>query len=86
MIKPDPEMPDGAVTVDAIKRAQVIAGSPDRVLDQLVALREEIGHFGTLLMTGHDWDQPALWRRSMTLLATAVMPRFRQHAAATFKL
>ena len=39
------------------------------MLDQLVALREETGHFGTLLMGGHDWDQPALWRRSMELLA-----------------
>jgi alkanesulfonate monooxygenase SsuD/methylene tetrahydromethanopterin reductase-like flavin-dependent oxidoreductase (luciferase family) len=83
MIKPDPDMPDEAVTVDAIKRAQVIAGSPSRVLDQLVALRDEIGHFGTLLMTGHDWDEPALWRRSMELLANDVMPRFRRHAAAT---
>ncbi|HEV2282717.1 MAG TPA: LLM class flavin-dependent oxidoreductase [bacterium] len=85
MIKPDPEMPDEAATVDAIKRAQVIAGGPDRVLDQLVTLRDEIGHFGTLLVTGHDWDQPALWRRSMELLARDVMPRFRRHAAATLK-
>lgn len=80
MIKPDLEMPDDAVTVDGIKRAQVIAGSPARVLDQLVALRDEVGHFGTLLMTGHDWDQPALWRRSMELLARDVMPRFSRHA------
>jgi len=84
MIKPDPEMSDEAATVDAIKRSQVLAGSPDRVLDQLVALRDEIGHFGTLLMTGHDWDQPALWRRSMTLLARDVMPKFQRHAEATF--
>jgi alkanesulfonate monooxygenase SsuD/methylene tetrahydromethanopterin reductase-like flavin-dependent oxidoreductase (luciferase family) len=83
MLKPDPEMPDEAADVAAIIRAQVIAGSPRRVLDQLVALRDEIGHFGTLLMTGHDWDRPALWRRSMTLLAQEVMPRFQQHAAAT---
>ena len=83
MIKPDPEMPDEAATVDAIKRAQVISGDPDRVLDQLVALRDEIGHFGTLLMTGHDWDRPRLWRRSMELLARDVMPRFRKHAQAT---
>jgi hypothetical protein len=27
-------------------------------------------------MAGHDWDQPKLWRRSMELLATEVMPRF----------
>jgi alkanesulfonate monooxygenase SsuD/methylene tetrahydromethanopterin reductase-like flavin-dependent oxidoreductase (luciferase family) len=80
MLKPDADMADGAATVDAIKRSQVIAGSPARVLEQLVALREEIGHFGTLLMTGHNWDRPAMWQRSMELLATDVMPRFSRHA------
>lgn len=83
MVKPDLEVPDEAVTVDAIKRGMIIAGRPATVLDQLVALREETGHFGTLLMAGHDWDRPKLWRRSMELLATAVMPRFARHAAAT---
>jgi hypothetical protein len=33
-------------------------------------------------MGGHDWDRPALWRRSMELLATEVMPKFSQHASA----
>ena len=83
MIKPDVDLPDERTTVDAVKRGMIIAGSPRRVLDQLVALREEIGHFGTLLMAGHDWDRPALWRRSMELLARDVMPRFGAHAAAT---
>ena len=82
MIKPDVDLPDERVTVDAVKRGMIIAGSPRRVLDQLVALRDEIGHFGTLLMAGHDWDRPALWRRSMELLARDVMPRFGAHAAA----
>jgi alkanesulfonate monooxygenase SsuD/methylene tetrahydromethanopterin reductase-like flavin-dependent oxidoreductase (luciferase family) len=75
MVKPDLEMPDEDLTVDAIKRALIIAGRPGRVLDQLVALRDETGPFGTLLMGGHDWDRPAMWRRSMELLATEVMPR-----------
>jgi len=83
MIKPDVDLPDERTTVDAVKRGMIIAGSPRRVLDQLVALRDEIGHFGTLLMAGHDWDRPALWRRSMELLARDVMPRFGAHAAAT---
>jgi alkanesulfonate monooxygenase SsuD/methylene tetrahydromethanopterin reductase-like flavin-dependent oxidoreductase (luciferase family) len=83
MLKPDLEVPDEDVTVDTVKRGLIIAGSPGRVLEQLVALREETGHFGTLLMGGHDWDRPALWRRSMELLATEVMPRFSRHAAAT---
>ena len=83
MLKPDLDMPDEAVTLDAVKRALVIAGSPRRVLEQLVALREEVGHFGTLLMSGQDWDQPKLWRRSMELLATEVMPAFSRNADAT---
>jgi alkanesulfonate monooxygenase SsuD/methylene tetrahydromethanopterin reductase-like flavin-dependent oxidoreductase (luciferase family) len=82
MIKPDVETPDDKVTVEAIARSQVIAGSARRVLEELVALREESGPFGTLLMTGHDWDRPGLWRRSMELLATEVMPQFNRHAAA----
>jgi alkanesulfonate monooxygenase SsuD/methylene tetrahydromethanopterin reductase-like flavin-dependent oxidoreductase (luciferase family) len=83
MVRRDLEMPDEAVTVNAITHGMIIAGSPRRVLDQIVALRDEVGHFGTLLMAGHDWDQPKLWRRSMELLATEVMPRFSDHAAAT---
>jgi len=55
MLKPSTDMTDDAATVGAIKRSQVIAGSPRRVLEQLVALRKEAGRFGTLLMTGHDW-------------------------------
>jgi len=81
MLKPDVEMPDESVTIDVVKRALIIAGGPRRVLDQLVSLREEIGPFGTLLMAGHDWDQPKLWRRSMELLATDVMPKLARHAA-----
>jgi alkanesulfonate monooxygenase SsuD/methylene tetrahydromethanopterin reductase-like flavin-dependent oxidoreductase (luciferase family) len=79
MLKPDLEVPDEDVTVDMVKRALIIAGSPRRVLDQLVALREETGHFGTLLMGGHDWDKPAMWQRSMELLANDVMPKFSSH-------
>ncbi len=62
---------------------QVIAGSAASVLDRLVAFREEVGPFGTLLMTGHDWDDRELWRGSMVRLAEEVMPRLRRHAAAT---
>jgi len=82
MLKPDLEVPDDDITMDTVKRALIIAGSPRRVLDQLVALREETGHFGTLLMGGHDWDKPALWKRSMELLANDVMPKFSRHTEA----
>lgn len=59
---------------------QVIAGDADTVLDRLVAFRDEVGPFGTLLMTGHDWDDKDLWRGSMQRLAEDVMPRLSQHA------
>ena len=80
MLKSDPDVPDESFTPADAQRGVVIAGSPRRVLDQLVALREDTGPFGTLLMTGHDWDQPKLWRRSMELLATDVMPKLNRHA------
>jgi alkanesulfonate monooxygenase SsuD/methylene tetrahydromethanopterin reductase-like flavin-dependent oxidoreductase (luciferase family) len=83
MVKPDLDAPDETVTVDMIKRGMIIAGSPRTVLDQLVALRDEVGHFGTLLMAGHDWDQPKLWRRSMELLAREVMPALSAHASGS---
>jgi alkanesulfonate monooxygenase SsuD/methylene tetrahydromethanopterin reductase-like flavin-dependent oxidoreductase (luciferase family) len=80
MLKPDLAMTDDETTVQRIVRSQVIAGSPRSVLEQLVSLREETGHFGTLIMTSHDWDRPALWKRSMELMATKVIPAFSDAA------
>lgn len=53
----------------------VIAGTPQSVADQILAFRNEVGAFGTLLYTGHDWTDPALARRSMDLMANEVWPR-----------
>lgn len=82
-LKPDLEMSDAEATVPRIVQSQVIAGSPDTVLRQLIALREEIGHFGTLIITSHDWDRPAMWKRSMELMATEIMPRFNAYIGET---
>lgn len=84
ILKPDPEMPDEQATVEAITEGCVIHGSPATVLDKLVAFRETVGPFGTLLMTGLDWGGPneAWERQSMELLAAHVMPKLRQHLAA----
>ena len=62
---------------------QVIAGDADTVLQKLIAFREEVGPFGTLLMTGHDWDDREMCQRSMKMLAQDVMPRLIQHASVT---
>jgi alkanesulfonate monooxygenase SsuD/methylene tetrahydromethanopterin reductase-like flavin-dependent oxidoreductase (luciferase family) len=84
MIKPKPDMPDEQCTPEAIMQECVIHGSPRTVLDKLVALRERVGPFGTLLQIGLDWGgQNEAWERDgMRLLAQEVMPRLRQHATA----
>ena len=83
-LKPRPDMPDDAVTVEGIIESRVIFGSPRTVLEKLIALRDETGPFGGLLMTGVDWGGPneAWERESMRRLAEEVMPRLTQHAAA----
>ncbi|WP_270934363.1 LLM class flavin-dependent oxidoreductase [Falsiroseomonas oryzae] len=82
--KPREDLPDEAVTLEAIIEDCVICGSAATVLDRLVALRERVGPFDHLLMAGLDWSGPnAAWEQeSMRRLAQEVMPRFRQHAAA----
>jgi alkanesulfonate monooxygenase SsuD/methylene tetrahydromethanopterin reductase-like flavin-dependent oxidoreductase (luciferase family) len=75
LFKHDRAMPDTAVTLDYVVDSLVICGTVNSVVDQLLAFRETIGDFGTLLYAGHDWVDPALARRSMELMANEVMPR-----------
>ncbi|MGH6953687.1 MAG: LLM class flavin-dependent oxidoreductase, partial [Alphaproteobacteria bacterium] len=72
--KADPNMPDEAMTLDYVVDSLVIAGTVESVVDQILALRESVGHFGTLVYAGHDWIDPTLARRSMILMAEKVMP------------
>jgi len=65
---------------------QIVVGSPKTVLDKLIAFRDDVGPFGTLLMTGYDWDDEPLWRGSIHRLAEEVLPKLTQHAEATDKL
>jgi len=83
-LKPQPEMSDDETTVEAITEGSVLYGLPKTFLDKLIALRDEAGPFGTLLMTGLDWSGVNRnWEReSMRLLAQEVMPKFRQHVGA----
>jgi hypothetical protein len=52
----------------------VICGTVNEVVDRILALRETVGDFGTLLYCGKDWTDEALSRRSMELMAEKVMP------------
>jgi len=85
------EQPDSELTEDYILDNLVIHGTVDKVVDEILELREEAGEFGELVYAGMDWVDPQLTRRSMELMANEVMPRVnaeieksrpRAHAAA----
>ena len=77
-------MSDEAFTPDVLMEECAIYGSPKTVLDKLIAFRDRVGPFGTVLKMGVDWGGPSeAWEReAMRLLAHDVMPKFRQHAMA----
>ena len=75
LFKDDPDMSDDDVTLDYVLDRLVIWGTPDKVADDILALREEVGPFGTLVYAGHDWADVPLARRSKVLMAEQVMPR-----------
>jgi alkanesulfonate monooxygenase SsuD/methylene tetrahydromethanopterin reductase-like flavin-dependent oxidoreductase (luciferase family) len=75
IFKRHPEEDDGAVTLERLIDELVICGTPSRVADELLALREKAGPFGEICYAGMDWVDARLARRSMELMATEVMPR-----------
>jgi alkanesulfonate monooxygenase SsuD/methylene tetrahydromethanopterin reductase-like flavin-dependent oxidoreductase (luciferase family) len=68
------DQPDNEVTLDSVCKELVIYGSPNKVVDEILAFRERVGDFGTLLYAGKDWADRSLARRSMTLMAEKVLP------------
>jgi alkanesulfonate monooxygenase SsuD/methylene tetrahydromethanopterin reductase-like flavin-dependent oxidoreductase (luciferase family) len=78
LFKLERDQPDEEITVDFMVDSLVIAGTVDSVVDQLLAFREEVGDFGTLVYAGHDWVDRKLGERSMELMATEVMPRINK--------
>ena len=49
------------------------------MVEQILALREEVGNFGEIVYAGLDWVDPALSIQSMELMAGAVMPKVNAH-------
>jgi len=74
LFKTHRDQPDDALDLDTLVDQLVIRGTVDSVVDQLLRFRAQTGDFGTLLYAAHDWQDPALARRSMELMATQVMP------------
>ena len=83
LFKHDQKAPDSTVTTNRVVDDVVIWGTPEKVAEDLLAFREQIGDFGTLLYAGHDWADKALASRSMELMAEKVMPAINSHTAAS---
>lgn len=83
LFKTSRDEPDEAITSDRMVNDLVIAGTVNEVVDKLLAFRETVGDFGTLVYAGHDWVDPALGKRSMELMATEVMPRINKAIGAS---
>ncbi|HEY0291653.1 MAG TPA: LLM class flavin-dependent oxidoreductase [Hansschlegelia sp.] len=75
LLAPFADTPPESITHEMVRDNFVIFGSPETVANKILALREEVGPFETLMMTSHDWADKAAMRRSMELLANDVMPR-----------
>lgn len=75
LFKHDQQQPDSEITPEYAIDRLVIAGTVNSVVDQILAFRDQVGDFGTLLYACHDWLDPALGKRSMQLMAEQVMPR-----------
>ncbi|HZD51965.1 MAG TPA: LLM class flavin-dependent oxidoreductase [Woeseiaceae bacterium] len=75
-----PGQPDSELSSRRCLERLVIAGTPQSVAERILEFRDEVGAFGTLLYTGHDWADAALARRSMELAAKEVLPRIHREA------
>jgi alkanesulfonate monooxygenase SsuD/methylene tetrahydromethanopterin reductase-like flavin-dependent oxidoreductase (luciferase family) len=82
LMRDHPDQSDSELSLERCLERLVIAGTPESVAQQILAFREDVGAFGTLLYTGHDWADPALARRSMELTANEVWPRIERHLRA----
>ena len=69
------DQPDAEITVDYVLDNCVICGTVNKVVDEILHLREEVGPFGEIVYAGMDWVDERLAKRSMELMATEVMPR-----------
>ena len=84
-IRPDGREHDESVTWLDITRSQVAYGSPKTVLEKLVALSDQLGPFGYLLLTAVEWDDVDLGKRSVQLFADEVAPKLKQHLTSRLR-
>jgi alkanesulfonate monooxygenase SsuD/methylene tetrahydromethanopterin reductase-like flavin-dependent oxidoreductase (luciferase family) len=66
---------DAELTDDYVVDRLVMCGTINKVVDEILKFREQVGDFGELVYAGMDWVDAKLAKRSMELMATEVMPR-----------
>jgi alkanesulfonate monooxygenase SsuD/methylene tetrahydromethanopterin reductase-like flavin-dependent oxidoreductase (luciferase family) len=77
------DQPDAEITEEFVLERLCIYGTVNKVVDEILGLRERVGDFGELVYAGMDWADPALAKRSMELMAHEVMPRVNAAIKAT---
>jgi hypothetical protein len=82
LFKADQTAPGSTVTPQSVVDQVVIWGTIEKVVDDLLAFREEIGDFGTLIYASHDFAAKRLGRRWMELMVEKVMPAINSYTAA----
>lgn len=75
MFKERLDQPDHEITNEFVLDRLCIYGTVNKVVDELLKLREQVGDFGELVYAGMDWVDPDLAKRSMELMAEEVMPQ-----------
>jgi alkanesulfonate monooxygenase SsuD/methylene tetrahydromethanopterin reductase-like flavin-dependent oxidoreductase (luciferase family) len=81
LFKTAKDQPDEELSVATIVEQLVIHGTPEQVAEKILAFRDQVGDFGTLLYAAHDWMDKKLARRSMELMADQVMPAVNKAVA-----
>ncbi|HEY0336050.1 MAG TPA: LLM class flavin-dependent oxidoreductase [Burkholderiales bacterium] len=83
VFKSDQSQDDSEITDDYLLERLVICGSVNKVVDDILRLRERVGDFGEVVYANMDWIDPALAKRSMELMASEVMPRVNHAIGAS---
>ena len=70
---------DEFTPLSCIDRRDWVVGTPDDAIDWIEAKRAELGHFGGIMITTHEWCGTEKIRKSLELFARYVMPHFQGH-------
>ena len=81
--KHDPSLPDEAVDFNYFIDQVFIVGSVKTVTEKILQANEELGGFGTIVVTKYDYGStPEIYRDSLAMLAHEVMPKVNAHLRA----